>query len=153
MRAKEQAYKYLANRFHFERELLEKLKKKGYSLEVCQETLDSLREEGLLNDDELAYRFAMDKLETEGKSKVLYRLLQKGVEKTLALRAIDRVGIDEYEVCRREVQKKLASLGFSELNGEMNQKTERKLANFLKNKGFPTSMIINSVKECKKQWS
>lgn len=145
-RAKEQALRYLSLRDHFEAELLAKLRQKGYRRELCEEVLDFLREQGLLDDERVAGAYAKVKLASEGRNKVLYRLRQKGVAGSVAESAIARAGVDEVAVCEELLARKWESLGSPE---HMEEALERKLVNFLKNKGFGTSVILKTVKKLK----
>ncbi len=147
LHAKEQAYRYLDVRFHFEAELIEKLKKKGYEDSICVDVIEELRSKKLVNDYDLALRFAEDKLKKEGKNKVKYRLIQKGVHKDVISRVLDDIYVDEYQVCLELLSKKMESL---EIQGGFDKKQEAKLVNFLKNKGFSTGNIIKCISLHKK---
>ncbi len=142
LHAKEQAYRYLDVRFHFEQELIEKLKKKGYQYDVCLAVIEDLRQQKLVNDYDLALRFAEDKLQKEGKNKVRYRLINKGVKKDLVDQVLNDLDLDEYSVCLAALNQKMQSLG---LDGDFDKKQEAKLVNFLKNKGFTIGNIIKCI--------
>ncbi len=138
-----QAYKYLAIRDHFSSELRKKLLNKGYSQDLCDIMIAELTEENLLNDYEVAMKFAENKLQIEGKIKVYMRLVQKGVSKDIAQRALDDCDVDEREVCIRVLDKKIESLG---IDGKLSEKEEIKLVNFLKSRGFSTTCIYLAIR-------
>lgn len=148
-RAKEQALRYLSLRDHFEAELLGKLRQKGYGRDLCEELFSFLREQGLLDDGRIARAYAKAKLGAEGKNKVLYRLRQKGVAASVAESALADSGVDEQAVCEELLARKWDSLGSPETCDEA---LERKLVNFLKNKGFSTSIILKTVKKLKSEY-
>lgn len=151
MRGKEKAYKYLSYRPYFEGEIGRKLRDQGFDRELCAELLEELRDEGLLDDYELALRFSAEKLKTEGKDKVLYRLLQKGLTRSFASRVLDvslkENGLDEFEICFNAAKRKAEAL---RIEKPCNRKEEMKLVNFLKGRGFSASNIVKALKELKK---
>ncbi len=147
--AMNKAYKYLALRDHFEAEIRKKLKNKDFKDDIIDETIKSLYSNKFLDDSKLAYKFASEKLKTEGKNKVLYRLLNKGVDRSVALSAIEDCYVDENEVCLEQLEKKAEAMGVFESlqkGQKIEGRLERKLVNYLKNKGFGMSSIIYSMK-------
>ncbi len=146
--ARNQAYRYLAIRDHFTSELLKKLLDKGHSSEICETLIDELKSENLINDYEAARKFAEIKLQTEGSHKVYMRIVNKGVSSDIARRAIEDVFVDEEEVCYNVLLKKYGSLAIEK--DKLSDKDERKLVNFLKNRGFNSSAIYKSISKVKR---
>lgn len=143
----EQIGRYLKNRDYFEAELSLKLKQKDYTRVEIERGLAYFKELGLVRDEELAYRYALSRLEKEGPNKVLARLAAKGVDRDLAQAALDRaleaseVSPEEgLERCLRNELEKLG-LGLEDLD----YKAKQKLANKLYNKGYDSHSILKAL--------
>lgn len=122
---KSYVYKLLSKKDYFEKELTEKLKRKGFKEEDIKEVVEYLKNQGLINDEKLKERYKETAI-NKGKSfiKLKNQLYQKG---------ITDIDISEQE----ELQSALNLLKKS----FKKEKTYENVVKFLKNRGFRYSVI------------
>ncbi len=80
-RAKDQALRYLENRFHSRRELFQKLRRKGYAPKIIEQALQELQAVDLINDAEFASLYIQNELKFRpcGKRLLRQKLYEKGI--------------------------------------------------------------------------
>ncbi len=78
------ALKVLSRRDHFEAEIVEKMRRKGFGAEQIESALDRCREFDLVNDHKLARRFAEVRSENNGwgPRRISAELRRRGVDRT-----------------------------------------------------------------------
>lgn len=105
-----QALVYLSMREHNRRELALKLKTKGYSSNVIEQTLDSLEDDGSLNEERYIQSFVRsnNRRHPEGKSMLSQRLAAKGTDRNKVKVVLD--GIYDREYTKELIEKAKASL-------------------------------------------
>lgn len=113
--ARRVALRLLAARPRASGELINKLHQRGHSWEAINAALEKLKGAGLLDDLEFARHFARVRASRgHGRARLVADLLQRGVERTLAERAVSEVieaeGLDNLEQARRLMEKRLAQL-------------------------------------------
>ncbi len=87
----ETALRILALRDHAERELRDKLIRKGYQKEEVEETIEKLRELRLLDDKEFALKYALERRrKLFGDLKIEFELRNKGVKEEVIAEALKR---------------------------------------------------------------
>lgn len=143
----EQIGRYLKNRDYFEAELGLKLRQKDYTRVEIERGLAYFKELGLVRDEELAYRYALSRLEKEGPNKVLARLSAKGVDKDLAQAALGRA-LEECEISPEEglercLRNELEKMGLGLEN--LDYKAKQKIARKLYNKGYDSHSILKAL--------
>ncbi len=125
MNAKSYAFKLLAKKDYFEKELKQKLFLKGFSEKEIEETIDYLKREGYINDKKLLERYkelAIQKGESELKLKS--KLFKKGVSNV-----------------NFSYEEELESALYLLRNKFKKEKNYQNVAKFLKNRGFKFSVI------------
>lgn len=129
-KAYEQALRFLAIRNHSSTELKNKLFRKGYSEDEIADVLEDLSNKGWVDDESLAQRVFEHYVEegVYGNSYIAYKMAQKGLIMPQQMSA-------EQELSRAEalVRKKLLRPGLV--------LTRRKLASFLANRGYGSSVV------------
>jgi len=124
-------------------ELEKKLKTKGFSSETIGETVKRLQELKLLNDEEYAGAVASNlaKFRGYGRHKIASRLLEKGIDKSLANRAIEKVYEEtgEAEFASRLVLKKI-----KERAGLVDK---ARIGRYLQSKGYSWEVISEVLRE------
>ncbi len=90
-RARSYALKLLKFRLRSEREIMERMKKKGYSQETSNKIVSELKKAGLLDDRRFAKFFALDEIELKykGPRYISYKLKMLGVNENLISQALD----------------------------------------------------------------
>jgi len=132
---KSYAYKLLTKRDYFEKELIEKLKRKGFEEKDILKVIEDLKQQGLIDDEKLKERYKEIYI-SKGKSyaKLKTKLYQKGI--------LD-VEISEDE----ELQAALNLLKKS----FRKEKTYENVVKFLKNRGFRFVVIQKAAREFLKE--
>ncbi len=103
------AMEYLNRSEHSRSQLYAKMAKKEHSQESCNQALDYLENCGFLDDARFARAFLRNRSigHTEGPSRLLSELMQRGVKKTIAQEAVDEFfeDKDEAELLDRAAKK------------------------------------------------
>lgn len=149
-KARQAALRLLSHRARSEKELRDRLKQKGLSLEGITKVLDSLTRSGLINDLEFARAFAHDKLLRKpiGKLMLGHQLRQKGICKEVIEHVLsevfEKVKEDEYavELARNRFQR--FKSGFEKLEPI---KQKKKLSDYLAHRGFEWEAVAKAVNE------
>lgn len=89
----------LALRDHSSRELLTKLRQKGYG-EGAEQAVEKLMEEGYVDDERFARAYAAELVRVKhfGKRRIVTELLKKGIDPSLARDIADETEVDEDEI-------------------------------------------------------
>lgn len=140
--AHEAALRLLAYRPRSEAELRSRLARRGLPPSVVQETMERLREQGLLDDDAFARYWvdARQQSSPRGRRLLRHELLAKGIAMETATQAVATVA--EEEIARRAAEKKAQSLR------NLDYPTfRRRLGQFLLRRGFPYDTARALVEE------
>ncbi|NPA12713.1 MAG: regulatory protein RecX [Aquificae bacterium] len=127
--AKSYALKLLAKKDYFEKELRDKLSKKGFSEEEIEGAISHLKNLGLIDDSKLLERY-IELAVKKGKSGAYLR--QKLYQK----------GIYDFEMDYNDELQSALNLLHSKYRKEKNYKD---IVKFLKNRGFSYSVIQDAV--------
>jgi len=135
VRAKDYALNLLSYRPRTRRELLRRLKEKKFALAIAEETVSKLEQSGLVND----YDFAVYFVETFRDRRGIYRLkndlFRLGVEREVIDRVLADVPVDEKETATNLIDRWLR------VHRTRDEKTRRKLINYLVQRGISWSII------------
>lgn len=131
-RALNYAFRLLSYRGRSEKEILERLKRYGYSEPVINTTMEELKNAGLIDDKKFAIMFAQDRLNLakKGKRAIFTELLRKGVPKADVEEALKKLN-DETEVAKNLIEK--YQKRYARLEP---QKRKKKLYDLLLRRGF-----------------
>ncbi|HOK33871.1 MAG TPA: regulatory protein RecX [Fervidobacterium sp.] len=93
------AFRFIRYRARSEWEVENKLRQRGYSQEVIQKTISTLREKGFIDDEKFAYLYAYDSLtlHNKGPFRIRYELRQLHVDEYIIEDAINKV-VSEVDV-------------------------------------------------------
>ena len=143
--AKQKAYRYLALRPRSEKEVAKKLKEKGFSTEIIQETLEKLSDLKYINDNSFASQWARHLAVNKlwGNRKIIADLQEKGIGKDLIAAAMDaaRQEISEEESIARLIRKKTAG----KRSGPIDIKEKKRIFQGLLGRGFPPGLILQKL--------
>ena len=144
-RAKNYVYWLVSRQSRTKKELLDKLKRKEYEPDVIARVIKEAEENGLIDDKRYAFAYASDRVNfyKSGKNLVKMKLQQKGVEKGLIDKALERAyeGVDEYAQAldlakrRAKTYKKLDKLTVS-----------RRLTSYIVRRGFSFDIALKVTK-------
>jgi len=146
--ARQSAVRLLSHRARSERELRDRLKKKGFKAEGIAKVISSLTRSGLIDDLDFARAFVHDKLLRKplGKSMLANQLRQKGIGKEVIEQVLSEVyqegKEDEYavELARNRFQRFKSA--FEKLDP---MKQKKKLSDYLAHRGFEWEAVAKAV--------
>jgi regulatory protein len=143
--AKEYAFLLLKFRLRSEAELLARLKQKGFSPELSQETVDFLKEKKFIDDRVFARSWVASRLKRPyGLRKIKQELTQKGLAKEIIQSAI---------VCAKEnynesqIVSQLAQQRFSRIKNVEPLKAKSRVYAYLIRRGFACDLVGDIVKK------
>ena len=140
--AYDKVIRLLAQRSHSRAELVRKLRRRGVSKAVASEAVDRAAEQGYVNDAEFALLFAE---QAQGRglapARIRRELATRGVEAQHVEAAL-KAAFGEVDLGARALE--LARQRLPRLSGEA-ESVRRRLAAFLKRRGFPTHVIIDAL--------
>jgi regulatory protein len=149
-KAKKICWRLLALRDHGEGELAEKLKNKGFEVEIVAEAIDYFRELGYLNDQVFASnqarRLALGK--GYGNRKIASFLLGKGISEAIVAAAIvtARQEWSEGQALTSLIRKKTTSGNIRD-----DLKGRQRLVRYLMGKGFPPGLIFETINRAEEE--
>ncbi len=142
-KAKDQALKFLTYRQRSEKEIIDKLKKKGFEESIIDDTLNYLKKYKLVDDMEFAKAFMKDKINLNkfGPIRIKHELYKKGIDNNIIEKVLEEDD-DEYNRALNLAKKKLPSYKNDDKNA-----IYRKLGGFLQRKGYSYDCIFKVLKE------
>lgn len=143
-KAKEYAFKLLSYRGRSEKELKERLIKKGFSKAVASSTVRKLKDSGLINDRSLAETLKREALSIKFLSQkgAKYFLHCRGISHEIINQVLNYDETIDINNVRRLVNKKFKTLrNYSPLI------IKKRLYSFLARRGYPSDIILKVLKE------
>ena len=122
-----------------------KLKQKGFSDEIINETLDFFADLGYLDDLKFAQLWVSSRIRTKPRSKrfLEYELKNKGIAEDIIIQAVAEVDQDqEYSLA-----KDIAIKRFSKMSNLDKNIVKRRLVGILGRRGFNRYIVYNVLKE------
>ena len=145
--AKESALRLLAKRDHSREEVRRKLRTKGFPPEEIEEALQRLETSGFLDDGRYAQRVAFYLAQEKllGPQRISQKLFQKGIPADLIQEALAKAeeGLATKARLRVVLETKLKGRSLERLFPN----ERRKLANYLRQRGFPWEDIQEAFQE------
>lgn len=94
------AVSYLSRRDHSAKELLLKLRQKGY-MESAEKAVDKLRQEGYIDDERFARMYVRELINIKkyGKKRIEQELYRKGIDREIISLVLEETDFDENELC------------------------------------------------------
>jgi regulatory protein len=137
-KAKEAAYHLLSFRARSEKEIADRLRRKGYEEDVIAEVTESLRGQGFVNDEAFATSWVESRGRTRGRRALAFELQRKGVAAETTRQALDEVKDSEAE---RESARAAAVRKVGERPADRSREARARLASFLQRRGFDWETI------------
>lgn len=143
LKAKNKALKFLSYRQRSEKEVVDKLKKEGFSQEIIDKTVEFLKGYNLVDDLNFAKNFVMDKsnINKYGPERIKYELYMKGIPESIINKVLKDYD-DEYSVALELARKKINSY-----KNDNKSAIYRKLGGFLQRRGFSYECILKVLRE------
>lgn len=145
-KCKEAALRILDKSYKSEKELREKLFQKEYDKYAIDQTLNFLQEYNLVNDEKYAKLYIKDRLRTQGRNKIKYSLIQKGINEDIISELLENSDKEE----EKNIAYNLANKKYLQLKKRETDtyKIKNKLSRFLISRGYDYSLtkdIINEI--------
>lgn len=134
IKGKNQALKILEKNYKSQKEILDKLIIKGYSLKTVERIIIFLKEYDFINDEKLAERYIEEKRSSNGKNKIKYALMKKGIREEIINQKLNCIEENlEEDGALKLARKKYNSLIKSEDNSAI---IKKKLSQYLLRRGY-----------------
>ena len=136
--AREQAAKLCSLKKQTRKILTEKLRAKKYPYSEIEEAVSAMVEIGYIDEEEYAKCFVSDsyRIKKHGRKRILSELKMKGVEVSVAEKAIDDFDADEKEIIKTEMEKRFP------------EKSEKeKIMRYFISRGFSLSDLRSCMEE------
>lgn len=149
IKCKNSALKIIERAYKSEKELFTKLIEKGYEEETILSAIEFLKKYSFIDDLAFTKMYIKDKIKTQGKNKIKFALLKKGISEEIIKEELEEV--DDLIQCSALVT--LAERKFSTLqkNEKDSRKLYKKLADFLMRKGYEWEEIKSVLNKLLKE--
>lgn len=145
IKCKNTAIRIVERSYKTEKEIREKLFEKGYEKDEIDKTLDFLKEYKFINDEAYTRMYVNDKSKLQGRGKIKYALIKKGVDEQEIESALETIDKDkEKEVALELARKKYVIISKRE---DDKYKLWNKLCRFLVSRGYDYSLVKEVVRE------
>ena len=144
IKCKNTALRTIERTYKSEKELRDKLALKGFEDHIIKRTINFLREYNLLNDTNYAKMYVKDRSKNQGKKKIKYTLMQKGIDENIIEEELEKLDTDEIKEVVHEMALKKYKILCKREND--NYKLSQKLFRFLMGKGYDYDLIKDVVK-------
>lgn len=144
-KCKESALRTIERSYKTEKEIRDKLLAKEFDIETVDSTINFLIEYGFIDDSKFVSMYIKDRIRTQGRNKIRYSLISKGVNKLLieeAFSTLDRD--DEMERAIILCEKKYLNISKRE---DDDFKIKNKLTRYLLGRGYDYDMAREVIKE------
>lgn len=145
IRCKNSALKTIERNFKTEKEVIEKLREKGYGDKAINKSIQFLKEYNFINDMNYAKAYINDKLNSFGSQKIKYTLIQKGISKEILEEALADLNKDNERKTAFNLAKKKLDIIRKRENDSY--KISGKLYRYLTSKGYGYDIVNEVVKE------
>lgn len=145
LKCKNTALRIVEKSYKSEKELKNKLILKGYENEEINKSIDFLKEYNFISDNNYTKMYVKDKSKLQGKKKIKYDLIKKGISENIIEEEISNIDKDE----EREVAYKLAEKKYITIAKRENDKFKlsQKLYRYLLSKGYDYDIVSYAVKK------
>lgn len=144
LKCKNSALRIVEKAYKTEKEMVDKLLQKGYEGIIIEKTIAFLKEYNFLNDEKYTLMYAKDRSKIQGKNKIKYSLMKKGIDKETIENTLDSIDNNVEE----ETAYNLAIKKYRILSKKENDKYKlnQKLIRFLLGKGYDYGLIKDVIK-------
>ncbi len=134
IKCKNSALRTVEKAYKTEKELTDKLKERGFEEDTIYKTLSFLKEYNLINDEKYAQMYIKDRLRTQGRNKIKYALIRKGISEDMLSEKLANIDSEDED----DTAFKLAEKRYNILKKKESDKYKlsQKLFRFLLSKGY-----------------
>lgn len=144
-KCKNTALRIIERNYKTEKEVYDKLIEKGYEEQTAIKSIDFLKEYNYIDDIRYANMYIRDRLRTQGKNKIKYALIQKGIDENTLIDVFSELDNSlEMDVAMNLAKKRYDNLKKRETD---KYKLSQKLYRFLVGKGYGFDLVSQVVKK------
>lgn len=149
LKCKNAALRIVEKTYKSEKELKDKLLLKGYDKDSIEKSIEFLKEYGFINDNNFAKLYIKDKNRTQGKSKIKYDLIKKGISEDIIESSISNIDEDD----ERDNAYNIAIKKYNVIakREDDKYKLSQKLFRFLLSKGYSYDTVSYVVRKITNQ--
>lgn len=149
LKCKSTALRIVEKTYKSEKELKDKLLLKGYDKDSIEKSIEFLKEYGFINDVSFTKLYIKDKNRTQGKSKIKYDLIKKGISEEVIESSISEID----EEVERENAYNIAIKKYNVIakREDDKYKLSQKLFRFLLSKGYNYDTVSYVVRKITNQ--
>lgn len=133
---KETALKIIERTLKTEKEVEIKLRQKGFEENLIDKAINFLKKYDFVNDNKYIKCYVKEKIKKDGKNKIKYNLMKKGIREDLIEKELNEVNIDKqqyYNTLMELARKKYEILNKKEAD---KLKVKKKICDYLLRKGY-----------------
>ena len=134
-KAKDYAYNLISYRMRTEKEMTERMERKGYNPHIIKEVVKDLEGLGLIDDEKFAEMWVKERIKIHPRSNfiLVQELFRKGIDIELAKRVVEK--IVDMEV-RHKMIRQLIEKAEKRYKNEDREKRKRLILSYLSRRGF-----------------
>ncbi len=142
IKGKNSALKILEKSFKTEKEMYDKLLQKEYDIKTINRIMEFLKSYSFINDDKYVELYIKEKIKVQGKGKIRYSLLNKGIDEEKINFYLNNISSEE----ERDIAYKLGEKKYKILCKSENSipKLKKKLGDYLLRNGYNFE-VVNEV--------
>ncbi len=144
-KCKESALRTIERSYKTEKEIRDKLLSKEFDIETVDTTIDFLIEYGFIDDSKFVSMYIKDRIRTQGRNKIRYSLISKGVNKLLIEEAFSELDRDD-EMERATILCEKKYLNISKREDD-DFKIKNKLTRYLLGRGYDYDIAKEVIRE------
>ena len=144
-KCKESALRTIERSYKTEKEIRDKLLSKEFDIETVDSTIDFLIEYGFIDDSKFVSMYIKDRIRTQGRNKIRYSLISKGVNKLLIEEAFSELDRDD-EIERATILCEKKYLNISKREDD-DFKIKNKLTRYLLGRGYDYDIAKEVIRE------
>lgn len=143
IKGKTSALRFIERSFKTETQVYDNLIKKGYEIKTIDRVMCFLKEYNFIDDDKYVLMYVKDKIKLQGKNKIKYNLIKKGISEEKIIENLKNIDFCiERETALKLGEKKYKVICKSEKD---NNKAYKKLADYLYRSGFEYEIINETI--------
>lgn len=143
IKCKNYALKIIERTYKTEKQMFDKLLQKEYDEKIINKTIEFLKEYKFIDDEKFTETYIKDKLKSQGKNRIRYALINKGIKEELIKRKLSYIDEDtEQSVAARLAEKKYKILIKNESDI---RKIYKKLGDYLIRNGYNSDIVQSTV--------
>lgn len=149
IKCKSYALRIIEKTYKTEKQIFDKLYQKEYDEKIIDKTIDFLKEYKFIDDEKYTEAYIKDKLKSQGKNRIKYALVNKGISETLIKEKLSCLDKDiEENTALKLAEKKYRILIKNEADV---RKIYKKLADYLVRSGYNLDVVQNTLNNIVKE--